>query len=57
MPTLVVQSFREDIKQDVIDLYFNQNKTSYELGDEYGVSPNTIMTVINNYKYANTEVI
>jgi len=54
---LSFKKITDNIKINVIDLYFNQEKTSYEIGEIFDVSPNTIMSVINNYKYANTEVI
>lgn len=47
----------EKIKGNIIELYFNKNKTSIEIAEIYEVSSNTILSVINNYKYANTEVI
>jgi group I intron endonuclease len=47
----------DDIKDNIIDMYFNQNKTSTEIGDIYNITYTTVMSFINNYKYANTEVI
>lgn len=54
---LPFKKITEILKQDIINLYFNENKNSIEIAEEYNVSSNTILSVINNYKYANTEVI
>ena len=54
---LPYKKITEDIKNDIIKLYFNENNTFSKIAEKYNVSTNTISTVINNYKYANTEVI
>lgn len=46
----------KNIQNNIINLYFNKHKTSTEIGDIYNISHSTIMSFINNYKYANTEV-
>lgn len=40
----------------IIDLYFNKNKTVYEIANKFKVSRNTIETIISHYKNVNTEV-
>ena len=54
---LPFKKITEDIKKDIIDLYFNKDISCIELSKMFNVSSNTILSVINNYKYANTEVI
>lgn len=54
---LPFKKITEELKEDIIKLYFNDNKASIEIAEKYKVSSNTILSVINNYKYANTEVI
>lgn len=54
---LPFKKITNDIKNEIINLYFNKNMSSIEISKIYNVSDNTIMSYINNYKYANTEVI
>lgn len=54
---LPFRKITDNDKKNIIHLYNNENKNSYEIGQIYNVSPITIMSVVNNYKYANTEVI
>ena len=54
---LPFKKITENLKENIINLYFDKKKTSIEIAEVYKVSSNTILSVINNYKYANTEVI
>lgn len=54
---LPFKKITKKIENEIIDLYFNKNMTSKEIAEIYNISDTTIMSFINHYKYANTEVI
>lgn len=54
---LPFKKVKNNIKDEIIDMYFNKNISSADIGKKYQISRASIMSFINNYKYANTEVI
>ncbi|MGL5381069.1 GIY-YIG nuclease family protein [Clostridium sp.] len=53
---LSYKKIKNEDKIEIIRLYFEESLTAKKIGEIFGVSKNTIESVINNYKYANTEV-
>lgn len=54
---LPFKKITEEKRLEIIDMYFNKNIPIKEISRVFNVSKFTIEHYINNYKYANTEVI
>ena len=46
----------KDIENEIINLYFNEDKTIKYIADIFSLSENTVRDYVNRYKHANTEV-
>lgn len=53
---LPYKKINKELKDNIIDLYFNKNKSSTYISKKYNISTTTVLNTINNYKYVDTEV-
>lgn len=44
----------DELREKILDMYFNQKMTSIPISKNLGISKTTVMNVVNNYKYSNT---
>ena len=44
----------DELREKILDMYFNQKMTSIPISKNLGISKTTVMNVVNNYKYSST---